>query len=291
MSLTTFVEEPEAIARLKPLLPTLPRTLPVPLQVESRTGNFARAGTAFDYLLRFELQRREPHARTWPWVAEVALDLLKRSGLIFLSGFETTSPSEEIIRRASEVVENAKAAVSAYVARKRVSFQDKENVAFHALRLAGLDPYRRARRLDPQFDEVNPNDVRDLIDMLAIVPFSSLVDQRVLLLNPVFGESSRLVGGADADLIAGTTLIDVKTRRRAVWTSQDFRQLLGYVILARNERRARRAAPLLNRIAMYFSRHGHLWTYDAASLVRTKAFREVERWFLMRAEARSAGRR
>ena len=192
MSLTTFVEEPEAIARLKPVLPTVPRTLPVPLKVESRTGNFSRVGTAFDYLLRFELQRRGPHARTRPWVAEAALEGLRGGALIFVSRsqaggdfvasspenpwfssrrYGTMSVSKEMIRRASEVVENAKAAVSAYVARKRVSFQDKENVAFHALRLAGLDPYLRARRLDSQFDEVNPNDVRDLIDMLAIVPF------------------------------------------------------------------------------------------------------------------------
>jgi len=184
------------------------------------------------------------------------------------------------------VVEDAKAAVRAYVAEKRVSPYKKEEVAFHALRLAGLDVYFRAGFLDPQFDEVDPNDVRNLLDMLAIVPFSSLIEQRVLLLNPTFGESSRLVGGADADLIAGTTLIDIKTKKRAAWTPLDLNQLLGYLILARNERRRRRAAPVLSRIAIYFSRHGHLWTYDVSSLVRTKAFREAERWFLNRAGAR-----
>ncbi|MCX5676363.1 MAG: hypothetical protein NTX87_15285 [Planctomycetota bacterium] len=288
MSLLTFVKQPDVAARLKPFLPKVSRTLPVSLRAVPRTGNFARVGTAFDYLLRFEIQRRAPHARAWPWVAEEALKFLSVGRIVFLSKSETMSVSDNLVRRACEVVKQARATVADFVVKKRASSRDREEAAFHALRLASLDTYLRRRYLDWQFDQVDPQDIQDLLNLLAIVPFPALIDPTVLLLNPTFGNSSRLVGGADADLITGSTVIDIKTKKPAVWTPPDFNQVLGYLVLARNERRTKRAFPVLNRIGIYFSRHGHLWTCDVASMVRTKAFREVERWFLKRAEAQSA---
>ena len=57
MSLTSFLRNRDVVARIKPLRPKRPRVIPAELQVEPRTNHYAIVGGAFDYLLRFGLQR------------------------------------------------------------------------------------------------------------------------------------------------------------------------------------------------------------------------------------------
>ena len=310
MSLTTFVDQDEVAARLRAFVPDMPRTFSIPIKVEPRTTNYSRVGTAFDYLLRFEIQRRAPYAQARSWVAESALVHLEKGGVIFLSTFKAVCERSQrsaspppasswtfdgvsgripsMVERARKVVEAARSAVSDFMTKRKVSRKQREEVASHALRLARLDLVVRRGIFDPRLEEVNDDEVEELLALLGIVPFQALIDERVMLLNPTFGESSRLVRGADADLISGGTLIDIKTKKTAAWTLQDFNQLLGYLILGRNERRSKRAFPALVRVGIYFSRHGYLWVYDVASVVRSRAFREVEEWFIKRANAQSA---
>lgn len=289
MSLTTFVEQDEVAARLRAFVPDVPRTFSIPVKVQPRTTDYSGVGTAFDYFLRFEILRRAPHAQARPWVAEGALEYLKKARLIGISRSETMFVDHSMVEQVRKVVEAARSAVSHFVTKRKVSRKQREEVASHALRLARLDLVVRRRVLDPaRLEEVDDGEVEELLALLGIVPFQALVDERVMLLNPAFGESSRLVGGADADLISGGTLIDIKTKKAAAWTLQDFNQLLGYLILGRNERRSKRAFPALVRVGIYFSRHGYLWVYDVASVVRSRAFREAEEWFIKRANAQSA---
>jgi hypothetical protein len=76
MSLRSFVKRPDVRAKLKPLRPKPPRTIGVPVKVQPRSNCYALVGTAFDYLLRFELQRRAPHSVAERWVAEYVPDRL-----------------------------------------------------------------------------------------------------------------------------------------------------------------------------------------------------------------------
>jgi hypothetical protein len=184
---------------------------------------------------------------------------------------------------ARTLLDRAKEAVSSFVAQKKVSRRDYHDLACHALRLARLDPLVRARYLDLRFDDApDPNDVQDLLAMLGIVPLKLLIHEDVVLINPTFGSSGALVGGADADLITGSSIIDFKVRKAGTWEPRDFMQLMGYLILSRQERRARRPFPRLNCVGIYFARHGYLWTHDVSAMLRTKKFREIEDWFLKR---------
>ena len=291
MSLTSFVRRAEVAARLKTLLPSSDcRKVPATLKVEPGTNHYSAVGTAFDYLLRFELQRRAPHARTRTWVAENAVEYLTDcgpDGVARVVRPEGTSAifkdSDDIVRQARQVVEHAKLAVAAYVRKKRPRSSERSELARHALRLARLDLLFRAGVLDVGFEEADAEDAEDLLAMLCIVPFETLIHDRMMLLNPTFGESSRLVGGADADLITGNTLVDIKTVKRGFVTPGYFRQLLGYLILSRNERRASRRFPTVKCLGVYFSRHGHLWTFDVKSMVHMHSFRKVEEWCLKEA--------
>lgn len=58
MSLTRFLKMPDVAAKTMVLRPKLPRKIPAALQVEPRSARHMMVGTAFDYLLRFEIQRR-----------------------------------------------------------------------------------------------------------------------------------------------------------------------------------------------------------------------------------------
>jgi hypothetical protein len=260
-------------------------------------------GTAFDYLLRFELQRRAPHAVSEPWVAEQAPGMVWKAdrgavsfmhlrkddeGVVSLAtgaaaGMGDEELAKETAERAGRVVERAKSAVAAFVKNESPNLPERADLAGHAIRLAKLDGIYRAHQIDPSFEEAACEDVEDLLGMLAIVPFESLLQGKILMLNPTFGETSHLVGGADTDLISGDLLVDFKTTKSSEMQAKDLDQVFGYFLLARHQRRADAKFPEIKRVAFYFCRHGHLWVLDATAWTNLPEFPEVEQWFLKRA--------
>lgn len=147
-----------------------------------------------------------------------------------------------------------------------------KELAAHAIRLAKLDTILRARVLDPLFETANEEDVEDLVAMLSVVPFDDLLSKDTLLLNPTFGNSSREVAGADADLISGDRLIDFKVTMKAAMEPKWLDQLLGYFLLWRKERRKAPALPEIRKAGFLFARHGYLWTFDGELSVPVSAF-------------------
>lgn len=89
-------------------------------------------------------------------------------------------------------------------------------------------------------------------------------------LNPTFS-GSHLVGGADADLIVGRTLLEVKTTK-ALRPDRDWvYQLVGYVLLDDED------AFGIEQIGFLLGRVGGLLTWDFDELVETLAGRPVSR--------------
>jgi hypothetical protein len=294
MSLSSFVAIPEVRDKVKPLLSKLPRKIAVPLQVEPRSNCFAMVGTAFDYLLRFELQRRAPHAVAERWVAESVPDMLWKEFNGGAGGFDFLVdapdpghylPPQEGGRRARAIVENAKAALADHLKNKKPTRAQLADLAAHAIRLARLDEVYRAMQLNPLFEQAGLEDVEDLLAMLDIVPFESLLHTEILLLNPNFKESSLVVDGADTDLIAGDLLVDFKVTKNSAMSIRDLDQLLGYYFLARNQRRLDAKFPEIGRVAIYFCRHGHLWVVDVSTWTKHPDFTEIEKWFFTKASA------
>ena len=303
MSLTSFLDMPDVMAKVKPLRPKLARKITQPLKVEPRSNHYSLVGTAFDYLLRFELQRQSPHALSEEWIAEDVPDMLwqethtvtDKDGIILgdvgAHGFDLLKhvapefymPPKEVGERARRSVAEAKAAVAEYVKNKTPTHTAQTDLAAHAIRLAKLDPVFRAGRLDPRFDQADAEDVQDLIEMLAIVPFNELLHPKLMLLNPNFQETSQLVGGGDTDLITGDLLVDFKATKTGEMRVSDLDQLLGYFLLARKQRQVDSAFPPINRLGLYFCRHGYLWSLPASVWTDRSEFLEIEQWFFKRA--------
>jgi hypothetical protein len=99
-----------------------------------------------------------------------------------------------------------------------------------------------------------------------------------LKLNPTFGMYSRRVGGADADLISGNRIVDVKVSRLPCVERFMVRQLVGYLMLHRSARRRNRRLPEITSVAIYFARFAHLWSLSVESILRHPKYRETEKW-------------
>lgn len=286
MSLKRFVQRPDIRAQLRAFRPIGPRPLPQPMRVMPLSKNPQRPGTAFDYLFRFELQRRNRRAEHGPWIAEWATGLppIRASEIDrFPDPDELFRCMERQKRACSRVLRNAKKDVANYSRKRKPSDNDRACLASHALRLAAMDEVYRAGMLAPDLEEVDGMSVNELLGLLEIVPFESFVNRARTMLNPNFGRASGIVGGADADLIIADQLIDLKTTKDQSVGADEIDQLSGYFILARQARLTNRRFPLINRLALYYSRHAYLWTWDVTRLHKDNSFLAMEASLVQRA--------
>jgi hypothetical protein len=239
------------------------------------------------------LRSRIPDALLAPFVPVVERDSLEglperlRVGIGGLAGDDCHSSlkiAQRIGIRAMKIISDALAAYKRFVEERSVVRSDLEEMARSAVRLTKIEIFRRTGLLEPTlFSEPLNDDIEELIELLEIVPFDSLLNQERLILNPTFGESSRRFGGADSDLISGDMLIDFKVTKndsiQVVWLDQ----LLCYYLLARHERTQVPAFPEIRRLSLYFARHGCLAEVPVSKWVDHPEFADTEKWFVANA--------
>jgi hypothetical protein len=261
VSLTSRLDADLSLVQaLVDLIPPEQRPGPItaPMLAHPVSDHYALVGTAFDYLFRFETQRRFPKSKSQTWISEEALSLL-------------TGMDAQIQRRAKGVVSSARQDHRRFIRTPAPEPQLLGRMAEHALRLGMLDSVYRSGKFDLVFDEAGARDVRDLLHLIRIIPFNGelgrLLSKGPVLLNPTFGRYSMLVGGADADLIAGGTLIDLKVTKEPALTDLQLAQVLGYSILGERYRQNEsKRFPCVTRAGLYFARHGVLVTFDLESV-------------------------
>lgn len=288
MSLREFVELPDVAARLKPFRPS-PKKVNWLLRVAPTDGIDVRlTGTAFDYLLRFELQRRAPHATAGRWIAEYAPNYLcfevatpgKWTGpeLINAQDADPVPDMFDMWERVTRVCDAARGSLAGYLKVKEPDRDEQLALAAHAVRLAKLDRVFRDHQLDVTFEDAPPELVDELVALLAIAPYRHLVTSETMQLNPDFGAASLLVGGGDADLIVGDMLLDIKTTKFTYVRDEHLDQLFGYFLLAR-----RAGVGPINRVGLYSARHGETRYLKTSDWTARPEFAETEKWFFERA--------
>src|SRR6267378_1379471 len=79
VSLTSFLVIPDVRARFHKEFATVPfdRKISPPMQAPPITENHMLVGTAFDYLLRFNVKRLNPRASEKVWIAEQSIQRLE----------------------------------------------------------------------------------------------------------------------------------------------------------------------------------------------------------------------
>jgi hypothetical protein len=280
----------EFSGRFKPFRPAHRPDSKLPPLVPPRSKRYGMVGTAFDYLFRFELQRLAPHAIGDRWIAEDAPDrIFHTKGGVSVAGpgLRLQKPDDSLFAQLPELAERAKTVIAAardavqdYGQQSAPSEDLRRSVAEHAVRLAWLDLVVRAGYLDRDFATAPDEDVEDVLGMLAATPFDRFVGTKPIILNPRFGQSSRALGGADADFIAGDLLVDIKVKSECGGLPAIlYDQLLGYVLLSRIEHSKNPQLPEIRRAGFLFPRQGYVWNLDVAEWETMPGFSAFEAWF------------
>ncbi|MFP4411097.1 hypothetical protein [Coleofasciculus sp.] len=264
MSLTSFVQKADVKARLRQEFPkpTIPRRKDPP--APPLTQNYGIVGTAFDYLLRFYLQRLNPHAISRPWVAKDSLPRLRQQG------------GQRLYDQGYLILVQAQEAHAEYLETGEVT----DELLRCVLRLGRLDAVFRTHQVEEDLQGTDDLDVQDLKNLLGLVDDNTFRTSEPMLLNPTFGLASRMVRGADADIILGDLLIDIKTVKMLALTGDDFHQLLGYYALSKIDKIDYAPPELeIRRIGIYFSRYGYLHVMPLEEVVDEAKFPLFLEWF------------
>lgn len=267
MSLTTFIKGEQIRDKIDELYDKPDFDLTNEMVAPPIGENPRLVGTAFDYLMRFWLEREAPTAKYNQWVAETAV-------------YQTLAAVPEMIKNYGGSRDYDKAERTLSLAKEAYEdFLDTGNVTNKLLQatmdLAKLDGIYRANYYPENLDTYKEENTEDLQNLYEAIPEGEFVTENKVLLNPTFGNASRLVGGADADLIIDDTLIDIKTVKSSRLKRHDWRQLIGYLVLANLDP----DSPRLNGVGLYYSRFGEPWTTSADIIYENDEYSEFRDWF------------
>jgi hypothetical protein len=294
MSLTNFLKNKDVSNKFSQEFVKPTFSVQCPLLATPLTKNYSLVGTAFDYLLRFCLKRLNPRAIEQPWVAEGAVmtfALVKggvtidaQTGECWVEPKETTADETEMakFRRMKSILSEAKNLYKEFLKTGKVT----KDLLRSTLLLANLDVIDRTGSLEyVELDSVSDDDVNDLLNLYRIVDLKLFKAKKLCLLNPTFGEGSKLVGGADADLVLDDTLIEIKTTMKLQLLRPWFNQLIGYYCLYRLG--GINGLPQdceIKNFAVYFSRYAYLHVISVEDCIRQVNFPEFLAWLKHRAE-------
>lgn len=318
MSLTSFLENRDVKEKfrqefLKPTLSRKANPLAAPL-----TKNYSLVGTAFDYLMRFYIERLNPQAITHRWITEASpgylqnlleylkpqsfnnsrlaeIDLKSRFQImplitkkilstILRSGIartrkELVETCESLYINANDIVSKAKENHSVFLKTGKIT----DELMRSTLLLAQLEPIVRRGGVYLNLGVIDDRDVADLTNLIALVDSKTFRTDAAVLLNPGFGLGSAMVGGADADLVIDDMIIDIKTVKELALTGNYFNQLIGYYTLYKIDEIDDAPQHEIRRVGIYFSRYGYLHVMNIQDVIDISRFMQFLEWFKERA--------
>ena len=278
MSLTEFIKSKEIREEMDKRLQFKTFKIEGEIKASPQTKNYSLVGTAFDYMLRFFIERNgknKDRIFTTRWIAEKVTDHPIRSRTCNGPEDSLSVSFKEMEFRIKRLVKLARKNHSKYIKDGEIT----DSILKSCIHLAQIDPYYRADRLSSDIGTVDKMDITDLRNLISISNHKSLVPKRYACLNPTFGYGSRLVGGADADLIIDGIMIDIKTTKKSTFSKEYYHQLVGYYILSLLGKVSTGSTSndiaKVNRIGVYFSRYGILHTFQTKKIVTDPGFKKL----------------
>ena len=280
MSLSSFLLNQDVKARFKEEFSRPKFALKKELLAPPVTKHYMLVGTAFDYLMRFYTKRLNPEAITQKWVAEESVERMKWLGLALDSQRVPFEIDDNLLGEAQEMLSQAKIAYSDYIKSGEMS----DEVIKCTILLAQLDAYFRAQFIGEDFGIIDDGDEADLQKLISLVVPASFRTKELCLLNPTFGQASKLVKGADADLVIDNVLIDIKTTTKLEFKRDHFNELIGYYTLHKLGGIPNAPVePNIEDLGIYYSRYGELYTFPVTEAIPVTNFPSFMKWFKGRA--------
>lgn len=267
MSLLSFIQQKDVRERFNQAFPKPKLAKNQPLLAPPRAKNPALVGTAFDYLLRFQIKALNPHAIESEWIAQNTLYLLK------------TNAMTRLYEQAYLIFTEAKERYANFLETQQLT----DTLIVSALRLAQLDAIYRSKKINPNLNQIEDEDIADIKALLALVNPQEFTSSGTVLLNPTFDAGSVAVGGADADLIIDDVLIDIKTVKDFSLDRRDFNQVIGYYVLSQIA--GIDDAPTgheIKQLGIYFSRYAYLFVFNVSDVIEEQTFPQFLEWFKRR---------
>jgi len=277
VSLTTFVAEKKVKEKFAQEFPMPKIRLEGALLAPPVTNHWSLVGIAFDYLLRFYIKWLNPFAIEGEWIAEhVQKGFLEHEAMILPGPTqEDYLKTRQLYETASRDVDEARAAYQRYLEDGEIT----DELIRSAVHLARIDPIFRALYVDPNMGVADDGDVEDLRRLISLVKPEFFKAEKLCVLNPTFGLASRLVGGADVDLVIDDTILDIKTTKHLKLQRKYFHQIVGYYLLFRLGGLADAPIePEIKRLGIYFSRHGKLVTFPVKDIINESRLLAFYEW-------------
>lgn len=279
-------------SNLKELKPKLLQTFPTPklilnseLKSPPLTVNYSTVGQAFDYLLRFYIEIKNPNKLyNNEWVASNAfnrllMNLIKMQPSIVRAGrkFDKSYNRIELIGFISQEYYRARLNYKVAIEKKRLT----NEIIASSLFLARLDVFLRTGIIDPNFMNNKDEDLIDLKSLLKNLNWRSVKVQNHCILNPTYGKGSSFILGADSDLIIDDTLIDIKVTQELKLKRSYLNQLIIYYTLYLIGGVDNFPGKVkINYLAVYFARHSVMVKIPIKDLGTLQTFQEFKKWFV-----------
>ena len=254
---TTYRDHPEFRAWFKNIWPKVPIVLSNDILVESKFGQGSSAviGTAFDYLLRFKIEKlNRRRVQSDIWIAENYYERVRAYEEVREAFSEEQFFHARLVKK---IIKSTRGRLKKYIS----DDLKLEDLCPDALLLNTIDVVMRTGMFQEQVGEINEIYIDELKRMINIIDDNKFRVEKLAVLNPNFGDASSLVGGADADLILDKTLLDIKTSKNLATKRAMFDQLVAYFMLSKIQ-----GLYEIENIGIYFARFGEIWLISVDQL-------------------------
>ena len=265
MSLTSLVKsDKELREKIKSTFvrPKLDKN--IELLVESKTGQTTSSiiGVAFDYLFRFHIEHINSISNEKSWVSELAME-----------AYRLRENNKKIYNTGTEIINTVKTLKKEFLKTGLAS----DDLIQETLRMAYIDPYYRSE-FGAEYIGIKPSQesLDELKRQVNLIEHKKFKSKNLCVLNPSFGKASVVVGGADADLIIDTTLLDIKTTSKLDFTLEMFCQIIGYYSL--NKINASESYNI-TELGIYYSRYAYLFKFNVNDLATENELNSFVEWF------------
>lgn len=220
-------------------------------------------GTAFDYLLRFYIERNNKIGNKAKWISENVMDIYKLMP-------DNKKFFKKIMSRARENHDR-------YVKNGILSNDLLESIVY----ISEIDGICRTGGITPLDISFQESDIQELKKLYSVIPDDIFKTMKKCYLNPSFGLASESIGGGDADIIIGNTLVDIKTTRIMDFKDDYFRQLLCYYILnILGGIDGSKTEVKIDKLGIYFSRYAYLFSFDVKDIAKEEDIEKLTDLFL-----------
>ncbi len=287
--LTAKIEKGQSVRNLFKELFALPKLTTKNLQIvsDSISTNSKIIGSAYDYLLRFTIEKYYSE-KTYSngWIAERQLRHFRHDN-IFNGPIPDLNMDEIKKLFEKQNKENHKVINTFNILKKEVnkyintSAAISDKVIEASLFFSRLDLFHRIGQTARKYilDTSIKDDILDLRKVIHNTDINLFKPNEKAILNPTFGIGSKLVGGADADLIIDNTLIDIKVAKEMVLKRNYFNQLIGYYILYLIGGIANFKNITIDSIGIYFARYNYLWSIKVSEIGVPDKWEEATKCF------------